>query len=282
MTCPPVSRRAFVRTAVLMLSVPLLSLVSPWSASARPRKPKSLLVVTVTKGFRHGDSIPVAERTLADMGLKSGDYTVDYARTDDDLTAKMSAAGLKQYDGVVFASTTGDLPLPDRDAFLQWIRDGHAFIGTHAATDTFHGWPAYLDMIGGEFKTHGAQVSITPDVIDPNHPATKMLGKTVTVFDEIYQFKNPDPSHVHQLLTLSHSPYSATPGYFPIAWCRMYGKGRVFYTALGHRPDVWNTPWYQAHLLGGIEWALGQQKGDAGPQVAASQTVPAPATPAAP
>lgn len=270
----PCFNRALFAAAFLVFAV-----IAVGTAYARPPKVKRLLVVTVTKGFRHGDSIPVAEQTLADLGAKSGEFTVDYARTDEDLTQKMSAAGLKNYDGVVFASTTGDLPLPDRDAFLQWIRAGHAFIGTHAATDTFHGWPAYLDMIGGEFKTHGNQVSITPDVIDTNHPATRMLGKSVTVFDEIYQFKSPNPSHNHQLLTLAHSPYDTVPGYFPIAWCRMYGKGKVFYTALGHRPDVWQAPWYQQHLLGGIEWALGLQKGDAKPQVATPVSTAVPASP---
>ena len=248
------SRRAvFSLLACAALSVVLGSL----HAAPAKTTPKRLLIVTVTKGFRHSDSIPVAEKLLADLGEKSGAYTVDYVRTEEDMTAKMSRAALANYDGVVFASTTGDLPLPDRDGFLQWIQDGHAFIGIHAASDTFHSWQPYLSMVGGEFKTHGPQVWVTCNVEDKTHPATKMLGVARLVYDEIYQFKNYDRSRFHGLLSLDRHPNDGTPGDYPIAWCRTEGKGRVFYTALGHRPDVWQQSWYQAHVLGGIRWALG-------------------------
>ena len=107
-------------------------------------------------------------------------------------------------------------------------------------------------------------------VEDRNHPATKGLESPFTVFDEIYQFKSYDRGKVHMLLSLEKLQLTkeptATPGYYPIAWCRMYGKGRVFYTALGHREDVLQADWYKRHLLGGIQWALGQAKGDAKPQ----------------
>lgn len=249
-----ISRRRLVALAFLALAAAL-------PASAKP-KVKRLLVVTVTKGFRHSDSIPVAERVLGELGARSGKFTVDYARTDEDLTNKMSLEGLKNYDGVFFASTTGDLPLPDRDGFLKWIAAGHGFAGAHAAGDTFHGYPAFLQMIGGEFKTHGPQVEVECLVEDTKHPATKMLGKSVVVFDEIYQFQNYDRSKFHGLLALDKHPNTKAPGDYPIAWCKRYGKGRVFYTALGHRVDVWEKPWYQEHVLNGILYSLGLMKGD--------------------
>src|SRR6266853_6646508 len=87
--------------------------------------PKKLLVVTVTKGFRHS-SIPTAEKVLAELGQESGAFTVDYVRTDEEMAQKMTAAALKDYDGVIFANTTGDLPLPDKQAFLDWIKSGKA------------------------------------------------------------------------------------------------------------------------------------------------------------
>ena len=89
------------------------------------------------------------------------------------------------------------------------------------------------------------------------------------MFDEIYQFKNFDRSKVHGLLTLDKHPNNKTPGDYPISWCKEYGQGRVFYTSLGHREDVWDPNWsdrknskevaeaYQKHILGGIKWALG-------------------------
>ena len=88
--------------------------------------PKKLLVVTATQGFRHS-SIPLAEKVLAGLGEQSGVFTVDFARggangkESADIIEKMSPDALKNYDGVIFCNTTGDLPIPDKDAFLKWI-----------------------------------------------------------------------------------------------------------------------------------------------------------------
>ena len=269
------------------------------------KSPKRVLVVTTTTGFRHS-SIPTAEKVIGELAQQSGAFTVDYARVENNapefkgadgkpdkakyepavravLAEKMSAAALKNYDAVIFANTTGDLPLPDPQAFLDWIKSGKGFVGVHSATDTFHGFAPFIEMIGGEFKTHGAQVSVDAINQDPACAACRHLPASWTVFDEIYQLKNFDRTKVHGLLTLDKHPNDKTPGDYPIAWIKEYGQGRVFYTSLGHREDVWepnspaqkggfkNTPEvalaYQQHLLGGIKWALGLEKGDAKPQV---------------
>ncbi len=236
---------------------------------AREGAPKRVLVVTVTKGYRHA-SIPTGEKVIAELGAKSGAFTVDYVRNDQEMAQKMTVEALKAYDGVIFESTTGDLPLPDKAGFLEWIKSGKAFIGMHAATDTFRGHPGvdpYIEMIGGEFKQHGPQVDVDCLNQDPQHPATKEIGKSWHVHDEIYQMTNFSRANVHGLLTLDKHPNTGAPGDYPIAWCKMYGKGRVFYTSLGHRDDVWESPTYQLHILGGIKWALGLEPGDATPQV---------------
>ncbi|HVM48360.1 MAG TPA: ThuA domain-containing protein [Candidatus Acidoferrum sp.] len=267
--------------------------------------PKKVLVVTVTLGFRHS-SIPTAEKIIAELGERSGAYTVEYARVEPNdpqfkgpdgkpdkakvdeaikavLAEKMSPAALKHYDAVIFANTTGDLPIPDKQAFLDWIKSGKGFVGMHAATDTFHGYPPYIQMIGGEFKTHGPQVEVEAINEDPQCPACRHLPSQWTVFDEIYQFKNFERATVHGLLTLDKHPNNKTPGDYPVSWCKEYGKGRVFYTSLGHREDMWDPNWpdrknpkevavaYQAHILGGIKWALGLEKGNAKPQKTAVQ-----------
>ena len=185
---------------------------------------------------------------------------------------KLSPESLKNYDGVLFASTTGDLPIPDPQGLLDWIKAGHAFIGVHAASDTFHHWPAYADMLGGEFKQHGRQVSVDCLNQDPQNPATAPLPETWTISqEEIYQFQNYSPAKVHDLLIMAKHPEDGSPGHFAVSWCKSYGAGRVFYTSLGHREDIWDTDatlkdrrnspeiskQYQAHVLGGIEWALG-------------------------
>ncbi|BDI29027.1 hypothetical protein CCAX7_10780 [Capsulimonas corticalis] len=245
-------------------SIVLLMLLGGAVAQAAPSK--RVLVVTVTKGFRH-DVIPTAERVLGEIAAKDGEIQIDYARTDEEVATKMTATALQAYDGVIFAETTGDLPLPDRQAFLDWIRDGHAFVGIHSASDTFHGFPGYLQMLGGEFKQHGPQVHVQCLVADAKFPATADMGSALDVpMEEVYQFQNFEAHQVHLLLYLDKHPNDGTPGLYPIAWNRMYGKGRVFYTALGHREDIWNAPWYQAHLLGGLCWSLGLAKGDSRPR----------------
>jgi len=228
--------------------------------------PKRLLIVTVTKGFRHGDSIPLIEELLPRIGEKQGTFTTDFVRNDAEMAEKMTVTALRRYDGVFFGNTTGDLPLPDREGFLRWIESGKAFIGVHSATDTFHGYPPFISMIGGQFKTHGPQSKVQLRIADPKHPANKPFKAPLEVFDEIYQFKNYDPTTFRELLYLDKHPNDGTPGYYPIAWCKRVGQGKMFYTALGHRPDIWQAQWYQEHLMGGIRWALGLEKGDDKPQ----------------
>ena len=296
-----------VTTSGQLLSVLLLAACLLGTAVPAEAAPKKVLVVTVTKGFRHS-SIATAEKILGELAAKSGAFTVDYARVEPSdpqfrgadgkadtnkinaaiekvLAEKMSAAALAKLDGVIFANTTGDLPLPDKQAFLDWIKSGKAFMGMHSATDTFRGHKPldpYVEMIGAEFKRHGA---VQPEVDclnqDPKHPACQPLPETWHLKDEIYEFNGFERSKVHGLLTLDKSPQDKTPGDYPISWCKNYGKGRVFYTSLGHREDVWdpNTPenfkrenskeiseTYQKHILGGIKWALGLAPGDAKPQ----------------
>jgi hypothetical protein len=232
--------------------------------------PKHVLVVTAVQGFPHS-SRPLAEKVIAGLGEETGLWTVDYVRGGPDGRGtqdfeKMTRDALKNVDCIVFANTTGDLPLPDKDAFLDFIKSGKGFVAMHSGSDTFHGWRPYIEMLGGEFLIHHEQVHIDPINEDPEHPATKKMGPTFGVFDEIYIIKNYDGSKVHRLLTMDRHPNSGTPGEFPVAWCKNYGKGRVFYTSLGHREDVWLSQAYQDHILGGIKWALGLEKGDAAPQ----------------
>jgi len=283
--------------------VSLLAVCAPGWVMPASAAPKKVLVVTTTTGFRHS-SIPTAEKVLGELAERTGEFTVDYARVEPNdpqfkgadgkpdaakveaaikavLAEKMSPEALKNYDAVVFANTTGDLPMPDPQAFVDWVKSGKGFVGMHSAGDTYHHFSGYLDMIGAEFRTHHAQVEVQPINQDPECPACRHLGNDWKVFDEIYLFTNFVPSKVHGLLTLDKHPNEKTPGNFPISWCKEYGKGRVFYTSLGHREDVWdpNTPEnfkrknskevaqaYQQHILNGIEWALGLKQWNAKPQ----------------
>lgn len=277
-------------------------LIAGLTASAA--EPKRVLVVTTTLGFRHS-SIPTAEKVLNKLGAQSGVFQVEYARVDpsaaeyrnpetkktDDakvkaaiqqvLAEKMNAQALQNYDAIIFANTTGDLPLPDREAFLDWLKSGKAFVGMHSCSDTFHGWPAFIKMLGGEFAGHGAQVGVECMNMAPGFPANAKLGKSWVINqEEIYLIKNYDKGQCKELLALDKHPNDKTPGGFPISWCKEYGQGRVFYTSLGHREDIWDDETdpsfrrenpvqvsraYQRHILGGIKWAMGLEPGEVKP-----------------
>ena len=114
-----------------------------------PSPSKHLLIVTYTAGFHH-DSIPMAEATIQSIGQRTGLFDSGFCRTADDVKAKLSVAGLNSVDAVFFANTTGDLGIPDVQAFLDWIAAGHAFVGAHSAADTYHDSDGYLAMLGGE------------------------------------------------------------------------------------------------------------------------------------
>jgi type 1 glutamine amidotransferase len=221
-----------------------------------------VLVVTHTTGFRH-PSIAVAEPVIEQLGRTSGLFSTSFCRTADDVQRMLTPTGLAGIDAVVFANTTGNLGVPDLNAFLAWIAAGHGFAGMHSASDTYHDAPAYLDMLGNEFDTHGDQTEVDALVETPSHPAVAHLGPRYRVFDEIYRFRRNNRNVVTPLLTLERFPLdglarAGEPGDLPLAWSKSHGSGRVFYTALGHRDEVWRDTRYQQHILGGIRWVLGR------------------------
>lgn len=282
----------FCRRALL-----LACLVTGMSFTARAEDPKKVLVVSCTVEFFHTSTV-IAGKVLTQLGNDSKAFVVadivhSGPRPKDkdkeaawmekmkaDLADKMSATALKNYDAIIFASTTGVLPLPDKQAFLDYIKSGKGFVGIHSASDTFHpkkGEPQldpYIEMLGGEFLTHGRQVGVECLVQDMDHPATQFSGNArekdqsfCLEQEEIYTFKNYDPTKVHELLILDKDPQNKMkPGHFAVSWCKEYGQGKVFYTSLGHNEFVWENKKYQRHLLGGIKWALGLAPGDATPQ----------------
>jgi type 1 glutamine amidotransferase len=221
---------------------------------------KRILYLTHTAGYRH-DVLPLSHDIVRDLARASGAF--DVTVTDD--PAAISAQGLRSMDAVFFY-TTGELPMSDlqKRALLDFVRSGKGFVGVHSATDTFSKWPEYGEMIGGYFDGHPWHQKVTIRVENRDHPATRHLPERFEIVEEIYQFRDWARDRVHVLLSLdvtsvdpSAKGVNRRDRDFALAWTRSFGAGRVFYTALGHGPEVWRDARYQQHLLGGIRWALG-------------------------
>jgi hypothetical protein len=221
---------------------------------ANETEPARLLVVTVVHGYRH-EVIPVLVAVIERLGRESGLYEVDRADTDEALGARTTAEALRGYDGVIFANTSAEVPVADREAFVEWVEGGGALIGIHGAS-TVDGWPEYTALLGGRFDYHGDQATVSIRVDDPGHPATRGLPSPLEVHEEMYLYTSFDRTRVHMLLSLDRHPNTGEPGFFPWAWTRAPGEGRVFHTGAGHREDVVQSEWFASHLLGGIRWAL--------------------------
>jgi type 1 glutamine amidotransferase len=167
---------------------------------------------------------------------------------------------LASFDGVMFVNTTGDLPVPDLTALLDWVKSGKSFVGMHAATDTFKRSDAYCDLIGGHFAGHpwnaGGEHGFV--VHEPQHRLTAMFPPRFRWKDEIYQYDlRLKPENLRVLVSLD-MPASTPkePWHVPVSWVRDYGQGRVFYTNFGHNDATWKDPMFQKHMLEGIAWSL--------------------------
>jgi len=279
---------SFVSTLAILL------LAAAFTVSAAPKK---ILFFTKSSGYEHAviswknGQPSFAEKILLELGQKNG-WEFTFSKDG----SKFSPEYLTQFDAVMFY-TTGDLCTEGTDkqpamtpagkqALFDYVRGGKGFIGTHSATDTFHtanesqkgpdryanhGKDAdpYCCFIGGEFIIHGAQQVATNRVVDPKFPGFETAGDSFAFTEEWYSLK--DFAQDDHALTVIDAPHMKGPMYerpaYPNTWARMEGKGRVWYTAMGHREDVWTNPTFQQILVGGIKWALGEVSADVTPNL---------------
>ncbi|MDG9717803.1 ThuA domain-containing protein [Streptomyces sp. DH24] len=207
-----------------------------------------LLVYTRTTDYRH-DSIPAAVAALRTLG----DF--DVTATEDPAALE---APLDAFAAVVFLSTSGEvLTPPGRDRLTAYVDAGGGFVGVHAAACTEYDWPHYGELLGARFDRHPALQPGKAVVEDRDHPATRHLPAVWHFTDEWYDFRtNPRPA-VRVLVSADETSYEGggMGEDHPLAWCREQGRGRVFYTALGHTSEAYRDPDFRSHLLGGITWA---------------------------
>lgn len=251
----------------------LMALPAAWvvagMADTQVTAPKALprvLYMTECKGFVHG-SVKISRRIVPELGLRTRAFVVDVSEDSSDI----NAANLENYQALVFY-TSGELPMSDQDkqAMMDWIKAGHGFVGIHSANDTFYKWDEYGEMLGGYFDGHPWTQEVRIKLEDPDHWACNLIPNPWVIKDEIYQHKQWSRERIHVVMSLDNSSVNVNKSKhkvkdFPIAWCKLHGKGRVFYTGLGHFDEVWRNHKFQRHLANGIRWALGLVPGDATP-----------------
>lgn len=273
-----------MRRAMLCLGL-LSASVMAWG-----EEPLKVLMFTKSQGYQHDvvarkspEELSLAERTVTELGKKNG---FEVTCTKDGTL--INPDNLKNYDVLYFFSQgeiddeadrtrdkTPSVPKETRACVLDFVKAGGGLVGTHCGgADTWHQWREgetrpFLDMIGGEFATHGAQQVTTVRVVDKDFPAVQGWPAQFELNDEWYAYKGFMPN-IHVLLMLETEGMKG-PMYkrddYPITWCSTNGDGRVFYTGLGHRDDVWTNELYQNMVAKGILWAGKKIEGDASPNL---------------
>lgn len=269
---------------LVVVSVVPFALSTSNGETAEPQRKARMLMLTESRGFTHGsvrrrEGLAPAEVAMTQLGQQSGLFTVDCTQ---DCAADFTIENLKKYDLIAFY-TTGVLPISaeSRDYFLNvWLKQkGHGFLGYHSATDTYrttkpeHKW--YQELIGGTFNGHpwGAGTTVTISVHDPDHPAMKPFGKSFEIRDEIYQYVNWKPQNVRVLMSLNmQKTQPRKPYHVPVAWCKSWGEGKVFYSNLGHNEQTWVDPRFTKSNEQAIRWILNLVDGNSEPNPQISET----------
>jgi type 1 glutamine amidotransferase len=245
---------------------------------------KRLLVLGEEKGYRH-ESVSHAMATIERLGRESGLWTTTI-RTDTEVLTKQkleyNAKNLNDFDAVLFY-TGGELEMnsEQKAALLSFVRDdGKGFIGVHSATITFTSWPEYGEMVGGYFDEHPWVTFDAPIVVeDPNFPGMQQWPKAFVLKDEIYQMKDYSRDKVRVLMRLDASKLDLNNPHvhrkdrdFAVTWAKMYGKGRVYYSTLGHVEQNWDDPRLQKMFVEAIKWATGLVNADVTPRPLPTQS----------
>jgi type 1 glutamine amidotransferase len=285
------NRRDVLKWSVLAASSMLLGCRTVAADATKPRK---VLFFTKSSGYEHSvikrknGELGYAEKILVDL---SKQHSIEITASKDGRL--FTPEKLAEFDAFVFM-TTGDLtqsgkdgqpPMPPggKQALFDAVRGGKGFVGVHCASDTFNSAPGtsdpYFAMLGGEFIIHGKQQPARSRVVDPNFPGLKGQSD-FTLNEEWYTLKDfADDLHVilvQETAGMKGDMYQRPV--YPSTWARMYGKGRVFYTSMGHREDIWTNPLFQNLLMGGLAWSLGEVDADITPNL--HQTAPGPHSPA--
>jgi hypothetical protein len=261
--------------ALFALSITLCSLCA--GQSAKPQK-KHLLVLGEEKGYRH-DSVSHAMATIERLGQETGLWDT-CLRTDSEVLTKKkleyNAKNLNDFDAVLFF-TGGNLGLDAQQKadLLSFVHDdGKGFVGVHSAAITLTDWPEFGEMLGGVFDQHPWGTFNAPIIVeDPSFPGVKQWPQSFVLQDEIYQMKDYSRDKVRVLmrldagkLDLKNPNVHRADRDFAVTWAKTYGKGRVYYTTLGHVQENWDNPQMQEMFIEAIKWATRMVDADVTPR----------------
>jgi uncharacterized protein len=261
----------------LLLTVGWLVLAAS-SAAQNAQQPKRLLLIGEEKGYRH-EAVSHALATIERLGRETGLWRTTIRTDSEALTKKKleyNAKNLNDFDAVMFY-TGGELEMTaeQKAALLSFVHDdGRGFVGVHSATITFTAWPEYGEMIGGYFDEHPWGTFDAPIVVeDPAFPGMRQWPESFVWKDEIYQLKDFSRDKVRVLMRLDASKLDlGNPRVhrkdrdFAVTWAKAYGKGRVFYSNLGHIEGNWDDPKMQEMFVEAIKWATGLVEADVTPR----------------
>lgn len=257
----------------------LVSAALAWALAAQNAPPrKKLLVIGEEKGYRH-EAVSHAMATIERIGRTTGLWDATLRTDTEALTKKKleyNAKNLDDFDAVLLY-TGGTLEMDEQQKadFLSFIRDdGKGLIGVHSAAITWTKWPEFIEMIGGVFDEHPWGIfQATILVEDAAFPGMKQWPRAFTLKDEIYQVRNFSRENTRVLMRLDPDKLDlANPRVhrrdrdFAVSWAKTYGKGRVFYSTLGHVEENWDMPAIQTMYLEAIRWTLRLVDADVAPR----------------
>jgi type 1 glutamine amidotransferase len=241
-------------STVLFICITIVGCSSETSEAQTEEKSASILIFTKTEGFRH-QSIPTGAEAVSEIAADNGMTTLHTENAD-----YFQPDSLANFDVVLFLNTTGNI-LNDQqqEAFEQFIQNGGGFVGIHAAADTEYEWPWYGDLVGAYFESHPQIQEATITVLDKTHPATSFLPDEWVRTDEWYNYKDINPD-INVLMNLEESTYEGGKNgeNHPTAWYHEFDGGRAFYTGSGHTEESYSEPEFRKHVLGGINYVLGE------------------------
>jgi type 1 glutamine amidotransferase len=239
------------------------ALFVPLSLRASAAEPFRLLVFSKTLMYRHAS----ITNGITMLNKLAAENQFSIAATED--SSAFTIENLARYKVVVFLSTSGDI-LNDgqQEAFRIFIESGGGLAAIHAGVAgkvaTEGTWPWYVEMFCTDFANHKAIERATVHVEDRTDASTAHLPAEWPRVDEWYNFNRSPRGHVHVLASLDEKSFhgGTMGGDHPVAWCRRVGKGRLWYTALGHTAASYTEPEFVKHVLGGIQIAAGVKPAD--------------------